>query len=1221
MGSQVDTKGNLPKDDDDGPPKVVKVLDNVNTALLKTGTLIRTDLHPPIARLVITISALDGYLSKAEDMLSIVNSIVTFVKEAMTIAKYLAGVIPVVGPVIADLVTAVERFNIENMISTIVGDMRKILRAARDTVVSSIKNAAATVLSHLEGVMAHIPSWSETLDLMKYIFLGIDLFAELFKGIFHDQVEKTYGQLQTLVQGPCDLFHDIENAVQPILNFVKGALVEFETAVAGPLQQGFGALMDTFSPVLDVLKSAISKCDIIKSWFEPLFWVLHWFEKLIEATFGKLLKRIEDELGLSKLIATIKGKIQDIFHITDLKHSVDSIIHDGLGAVKQPLESLKDLQLVEKAQELTNHLQAFRSDPTGAALDMLMTAAKQDVKDWPRIDPLIGPGGNIEFAYMAAVPTAHTAITEVYSTQENLGRFILEMASYQSPQRSEKVLSSAEPNVLFPAVTYGVINTPDASLPKAHSLPDGPSPAKIGYAFHDETPVSVLLRTTHAFVLERQKLAREAAFPSLEVTIPFMPAGADNAVTPSPTGISMAMARSIQSSTATDTQNSPSGGKSINFDTFVAKRASLVNAISRANVELSKAGDAVKQADLAFAAYTPDAVAFCDHLVNMLNGIHPVLTAAREVVQLPLKYSGLLDAPLEKMKLAGVPASILHLVPLLLGTIPTVVSTMDDFNTSITEAQGTAKTLSQAYSSFHDHVAEICNPLRYPQTLGANVNNLASLISALQARLASTNQNFQSMEAIGKCVFESEDLPNDKSEDNAKKLDAIFGYMNSVIDSTVREVQVLAPQCVEDGPVHKLWVSLSEIYQDVQVFFKASSTLSQQCKAAEAKVIAADSVRERCVRIKSGAGTLDDLLKHFGINIDPAQADTFIKAADHGLSEAFKVIEKSVSKVVFDEITLLLNEFMDVASLKTAIDVLKTDLERPLKTHIDAFDAAIQHLVDQVTPSKVINYATPPSHAPGTTAAKPTFDIMNPLLDEVAARSLDEILKDISAARPDGKPPALWASLTRCKEWDAIEPEYPSRNFMEWYNSLERLDLVIQQQKKLFEPEATVALQDPQLELWKTLGSAVTKTLFEAYDKQIDQPLHKPVQTRVEQLLNGVVKLPEGSLPDRLKTLKAPPQAITDQVHATLPDEALELMKAAFPNLKLPEPMTQVLDGQDKFEDVAIRVDQLTDHNPGLASIHHGYNLLDARKFLELTGDEKKTRAFLAATGSAEYLN
>jgi hypothetical protein len=87
-----------------------------------------TQVHPPIAQLVVIVTKLDGYMAEGVTFAGYVEDLLRVLKAALQMCKYLGELIPEVGPILADAASFIERLNIEDKVRKVVHEIKSILK-------------------------------------------------------------------------------------------------------------------------------------------------------------------------------------------------------------------------------------------------------------------------------------------------------------------------------------------------------------------------------------------------------------------------------------------------------------------------------------------------------------------------------------------------------------------------------------------------------------------------------------------------------------------------------------------------------------------------------------------------------------------------------------------------------------------------------------------------------------------------------------------------------------------------------------------------------------------------------------------------------------------------------------------------------------------------------------------------------------------------------------
>lgn len=88
-------------------------------------------VHPPVARLAVIVTDIDGYLADGVWFTGYVENLLKMLKQALQMCKYLGELIPEVGPILADAASMIEKFNIEDKVRRVVHEIKAILKRVR----------------------------------------------------------------------------------------------------------------------------------------------------------------------------------------------------------------------------------------------------------------------------------------------------------------------------------------------------------------------------------------------------------------------------------------------------------------------------------------------------------------------------------------------------------------------------------------------------------------------------------------------------------------------------------------------------------------------------------------------------------------------------------------------------------------------------------------------------------------------------------------------------------------------------------------------------------------------------------------------------------------------------------------------------------------------------------------------------------------------------------
>lgn len=311
----------------------------------------------------------------------------------------------------------------------------------------------------------------------------------------------------------------------------------------------------------------------------------------------------------------------------------------------------------------------------------------------------------------------------------------------------------------------------------------------------------------------------------------------------------------------------------------------------------------------------------------------------KDLLLLPTKYRTLITHDLADY----VPKPVIDPI---FSTIDALLKPLDQLNQKLSDTSTHSANLSAAYHSFHDQVAKVCDGERFAKSLGQGVTSLGSMVRALQGRIDSTTKTLTILGELGKTVLEKGTNPDGDGE-RLKKLEGIFATLIPILDTFLKDVQGL-PQKL--NAVHS---TLTNVHSNVQTFFGAAVTISQQCREVEAKVVAADVIRVKCIRIHSIITPFESVLAQLGVRADtPAELQDSIKHAEEHLKVPLSVVfEEILPSIAFFGLDLFLQRYFELSGITNQLVTLTTTLSSdkgPLETNLRDYDKAVSDLIGAV---------------------------------------------------------------------------------------------------------------------------------------------------------------------------------------------------------------------------------------------------------------------------------
>jgi hypothetical protein len=98
----------------------------LRTLMSDANTVICT-VHTPIAELAVIATKLDGYMGEGLAFTGFVDDLLGILKTAIQICRYLGGLIPTIGPILANTAKYIEGLGVEDTVRKVVHEMRTII--------------------------------------------------------------------------------------------------------------------------------------------------------------------------------------------------------------------------------------------------------------------------------------------------------------------------------------------------------------------------------------------------------------------------------------------------------------------------------------------------------------------------------------------------------------------------------------------------------------------------------------------------------------------------------------------------------------------------------------------------------------------------------------------------------------------------------------------------------------------------------------------------------------------------------------------------------------------------------------------------------------------------------------------------------------------------------------------------------------------------------------
>ena len=522
---------------------------------------------------------------------------------------------------------------------------------------------------------------------------------------------------------------------------------------------------------------------------------------------------------------------------------------------------------------------------------------------------------------------------------------------------------------------------------------------KLSYAFYEGEAVSVFMRVDHDPVLKQQANGLSDALAGMSDALP----SSLTVAVPTAefaTSVGKELSKQVKGSVIPST-----GGKVPNLDEFVVKCGDLSAVIDLAKTKLNQFKSAAKQADALFANFAPDAGRFGDHVVNMLAQLEPIFLASSNMLKLPVKYRIALTTNLSNMlKGSGAAESVTTQITAMFDVIDKANTTINEVRKRLVKTSEQSKTASASYKAVFTQSSQIVALSRSPGTLGPSVTNLTTFVEALQTRLDQAAGSLGSLAAGAVVVTQNPDQLVDATA-SYTKFNGLFGQLLPLIDPMVTQAKQIPPR------VDTLYMALKSVFGDMQTLFNATQNIVLTCRKAEAQVVSADVFRGLCARINSAVAPFESFLAQLQpdsvpaptigpipgpspTNPIPKSPALIAKTANTALGGApFDIITSLIGPKIFEAINAKLESFAKISELDSQLATLNAIKQSTVKANFDKFNGAITGLVGALDP-KVAS------------AANPNAAAINPLLDELKAKTFVTVVQSVEMAMTGAIKPA-----------------------------------------------------------------------------------------------------------------------------------------------------------------------------------------------------------------------
>ena len=784
---------------------------------------------------------------------------------------------------------------------------------------------------------------------------------------------------------------------------------------------------------------------------------------------------------------------------------------------------------------------------------------------------------------------------------------------------------------------------------------------KLGYAYFDRQPVSVLMRLVQQPVLRDLRSTNSTSMSLVNAT--------NNSMTdPNVTDPFSTLWFNVSQSS--NSNNILSSNASLQLQNYFNLYAAVSVEIDKTSAYISGNNDTFQGADEQLAKNISGALDFADHLVALLDGLDPNLNATLSLLQLPLTNgTALIEGLPEFASSLGFTNESTSQLSSLVTFLGDADITLNRFFSEKELIKTSLLNMSSSYREACQNLSSIYTSTRFADVIGPATWDLSSLMALLQQWLSNVDQTFSFVGLVGGRVYRDQTEFAGDVRPVLSQLDLTIANLTTLLGVAKADIDSISAQV---GKVHDQTLLLQE---DFASFLQAVMNIYQQCRMIELKVIAAEQVRNLTANIVSVIGPFEGFLatlnNQSSANITSLPVDSTSNITTNSsqspadISQSFTNIFAILSTLSPDGIQGLLQTFFDFNDTKAEISKLTAILESPVVPDLSIFDSNIEQLLQVVKPKSRTVFSLPVDPGPVRNVASPII-IYNTFLNDVAATSAQSALYNMvdtvqqlkysdnttifgtpASQQADAqRDPTLQAIrtfflLNSAQLWDKVQPNYPSIVFLQWYSSVDSFDRLVQgwpsANESSMQPSSAIK-NASSLTLWRLLQDKINDAGSQ-YNATFVTPLLDPLQQRVNQLLRGTIEL-EGDLADRrdwLKILPAPQQSnSTSQTTYVVPEPARNILSSVFTNTTLPTELRNLLTSQADFEETASSLRLLL---AGAASngttlpfstqncvqtldlLHDSYNLMVAQQLLNATGDANKTREYVQLAGSGALLS
>ncbi|WRT70928.1 uncharacterized protein IL334_007927 [Kwoniella shivajii] len=1165
--------------------------------------------HPIISKFSVIVVKLDGYISDAVSFLNFVDNILEILHEGLKMCQYLGELIPEVGPILAEAASAIENLHIEQIVREVVEDIKRVIKEAQDGVIKNIKRILTPIATHLTNFKNELPSWVNTLQMI----LASAKLINLVEGIFFGEggEDAITAALKDLVGKIFGNFEGITNALKPLYDFAHDTWKTIEEHIVKPdcvqwlWEHTIGWLIDKVLNELGLRKFVADFVAEIKEaiGINKLEQILKdIFETVLDKACGPLESLIKDDTSKNSFLYCIKEFRNGVHdYQKDPMKEVWNLVQKAIFLGKKGTVAVSDGALDPWAFEDDNQPNSINS----------IHAERPRTMSHPSLSDSVAQFSNDNQPF-SLNEASHDVTAQVAAYQGHIDNYVSNLESSplvidwdalhrpatwstwsEDAAAKRKAQAQTEANIVpLTESSPGSVGVHtiggSASEPAVNAKPqtDGPKkpndpPApKLHYAIYESDAVSVLLRTKHQRIRDRQTKVLKPLPPLRTRTEPQTVDDLTISLSMSPSdGVKAGQPSAELTSSKPPIQLSEHDqaefGK--HFGPFHKQYLDLEASIDRAQAVLKHLAAISSLADSTFTAHTPEISQYAGHLTSLLDALEDPLEGIDAFIDVPRKYETVLKDKVAPWFEGWGGTNVSDFLKVLFTILDKLHRRIDSLRKHKQDLLvNKLPKLSKLLTECVIHASRIVSYDRLPKGLGSGVKDLSSFVAAMQHRVSNISHAFKFLNAMGETLIAHAKDMKPPPDDLYGPLDKLYQSMAPVMGHYIAEMDGIAKK------VDEVYDALSPMYSDLQSLFVAVEDISRQCRTVEQHLIAADSVRGICHRVYVSIGPFEAILADLGVQTDPVAAhgvtetdplpapsniinDSNVNVGTRvDVANIWTQLQPLLPDISLKMLDALVEAFFGLGGIEDSIDRCIGQLDGRLKSDVDRFDKAITSLYEVVSPPSSITFDAVTPQGPYK------ISIPNSIMDNSGAKQIQSIFVEISKRASGKRVPgregstdpqdvllSRWARddikgsaiidlqvVVWGQAWDDEDEggRHPSSVFLQWYDNLERLDRLVQtglfttfmrDSPRFHLASPATGFHDlavaPLVRQRRQALAAQRKVSIEAFINQVSKiytisihdGMRARLKERLDRLVNGQVHLENGQF-DLLTTLTGP---------------------------------------------------------------------------------------------------